>query len=389
MIRRTHWLALVLTAYLMPGGALRAQDASHDLSGLFGTWTAQDPDGTESVWTFDGDHLKVTSPKRNYVVTLKLDSSSTPKKVDFKVTDGPEDAKGKTALAIYRFDNVEHLTICMGGKEDKRPEEFEAKKDESYLFKLKRKQATAESASKPNVSEYHLTGFFGLWTAKDPDGTESRWEFNGREVKVTSPKRDYTATVSVDPSADPHAIDFNVEKGPKDSKGKTALGIYKLEGSTLTICLGEKDNVRPKKFKAEKGESILFELKRRNSGSPDEDPAMKTAVAQHDFSGMYGTWKGKDPEDNEIRWEFNGKDLKVTSSEHEYTATVSIDPSATPKTIDFKVEKGPKEMKGKTALGIYKLDNTNLTICVNWKDNTRPKEFKAEKDKGILFELKR
>ena len=81
---------------------------------------------------------------------------------------------------------------------------------------------------------------------------------------MTSPKRNYTATIAVDPSSRPNAIDIKVVKGPEDAEGKTALGIYKLgsECDTLTLCMSGKDNVRPKEFKNVEHEAFLFELKR-------------------------------------------------------------------------------------------------------------------------------
>jgi RNA polymerase sigma-70 factor (ECF subfamily) len=52
--------------------------------------------------------------------------------------------------------------------------------------------------------------------------------------------------VGLDPAKNPKAIDVVYKTGP--NKGKTSLGIYELDGSTLRICVGEPGDPRPTKF---------------------------------------------------------------------------------------------------------------------------------------------
>jgi uncharacterized protein (TIGR03067 family) len=59
-------------------------------------------------------------------------------------------------------------------------------------------------------------------------------------------------TIKLDPSQSPRAIDFRITSG--DDKGKTQLGIYKLEGNTLTLCVAKpSDKDRPKEFAGKQG----------------------------------------------------------------------------------------------------------------------------------------
>jgi uncharacterized protein (TIGR03067 family) len=58
----------------------------------------------------------------------------------------------------------------------------------------------------------------------------------------------------------------------------------------------------------------------------------------------------------------------------EEKGTLKLDPTKSPKTIDFAIKEGMSE--GETQLGIYKLDDDTLTLCLaDPGDKERPKEF--------------
>jgi RNA polymerase sigma factor (sigma-70 family) len=74
--------------------------------------------------------------------------------------------------------------------------------------------------------------------------------------------------------------------------------------------------------------------------------------------------------------------------------TFQIDPTKTPKHIDFSLDDKVRRMfavAGNTVTGIYKLDGDTLEVCVAGEPNgPRPKEFKAGPDvKQARFTLKR
>lgn len=50
-------------------------------------------------------------------------------------------------------------------------------------------------------------------------------------------------------------IDFTPEDGP--AKGKTLLGIYKIEGDVLTLCFSAAGRERPKEFKTSDRNTVL------------------------------------------------------------------------------------------------------------------------------------
>ena len=60
--------------------------------------------------------------------------------------------------------------------------------------------------------------------------------------------------LKLDPAKKPKAIDFTHTEGP--DKGKTELGIYKLEGDTLTVCVNDFDKERPSAFATKEGTKI-------------------------------------------------------------------------------------------------------------------------------------
>jgi uncharacterized protein (TIGR03067 family) len=69
--------------------------------------------------------------------------------------------------------------------------------------------------------------------------------------------------------------------------------------------------------------------------------------------------------------------------------TMKLDPTKKPATIDLAITSGND--KGKSQVGIYKIDGDSITICLARPGETdRPTEFKSTEENGnILVTIKR
>jgi uncharacterized protein (TIGR03067 family) len=109
------------------------------------------------------------------------------------------------------------------------------------------------------------------------------------------------------------------------------------------------------------------------------------AVPREELDRLQVVWIFKD-EKNAVfsNKEFMGKDPAYT---------YGIDPSKTPKAIDFTYVGPAQELKGAKQFGIYKLEKGKLTLCLTGSptaaEQDRPKEFAVKDGAGILLELER
>jgi uncharacterized protein (TIGR03067 family) len=111
-----------------------------------------------------------------------------------------------------------------------------------------------------------LKSLKGTWVSES-DEIDSKWTFEGETLKASVNGIDYTCKVKIDPKAKPHAtVDFLINEGPEDAKGKTSQCIYKMAGETLTLCVSLPGKDRPKEFESAEGEAFLFKLKKDKGG---------------------------------------------------------------------------------------------------------------------------
>ena len=85
----------------------------------------------------------------------------------------------------------------------------------------------------------------------------------------------------------------------------------------------------------------------------------------------------------------NGK-ATGKSAQEEYQATLTIDPKKSPRTIDNLHMTGMQ--KGKTQLGIYKLEGDKWTVCMTRPgvaERDRPRDFNTRNTANVVFVFER
>lgn len=118
--------------------------------------------------------------------------------------------------------------------------------------------------------EKDLEKLHGTWTAvlwkrgpgevgKDKVATELVLGKDGYKFPVGINRVSAAGAVKIVPGKG--EIDFTPGDGP--AKGKTLLGIYKLDGDTLTICFASAGLPRPKELKTEDRMVVLAKYERK------------------------------------------------------------------------------------------------------------------------------
>ena len=130
-----------------------------------------------------------------------------------------------------------------------------------------------------------LTGVLGVATADDKGATAGKWTIESvtRDGKVddslkgavrvhdgekytVTPAAGSTApavsgTFAADGAKAPATIDM--KPGAGRYKDKVLLGIYKLDGDTLTIAFAEPDKPRPTTFESKPGSGVVVAIHKR------------------------------------------------------------------------------------------------------------------------------
>ena len=133
---------------------------------------------------------------------------------------------------------------------------------------------------------------------------------------------------------------------------------------------------------------LTFSIACLSSTAPRADDAKDKAAAA-DLKSAQGAWVSSD-ETGESTWTFKDDHLSLKTPTRAYECSIKLDPAAKPeRSIDFKALEDSPNSKGAMAQGIYKFDGEKLAICFNGPDGERPKEFKNDFPKALLFELKK
>ncbi|MEI8020456.1 MAG: TIGR03067 domain-containing protein [Schlesneria sp.] len=209
------------------------------------------------------------------------------------------------------------------------------------------------------------------------NGSEGTWSLrsDGKEVS--------RGTTMIDPTKKTKTIDIR----PTEGGGKDDLypGIYELNENTRKLCFAPPGKARPADFTSNSAsEHILVTFERE-----------KEDIIKRDLRRIEGTWtvvaletNGNKAGDDDARklkvvigadgsWSLNVDGREVAQG------TSSIDPTKTPKIIDFKTVVG--EDAGKQSLGIYEVGETSMKFCVATSGKERPGDFASLPGSDVLF----
>ena len=113
-----------------------------------------------------------------------------------------------------------------------------------------------------------------------------------------------------------------------------------------------------------------------------------------DMKALQGTWDIVSLEMDGEKYPAVGSQIAVKGGRFtslnmgaEYSGTMAVDESASPKTFDLIFDSGPE--KGNRSLGIYELDGDTWKICLGLTGKTRPTKFVSAPGSGHALEILR
>jgi uncharacterized protein (TIGR03067 family) len=211
----------------------------------------------------------------------------------------------------------------------------------------------------------------------------------GGRYTIVQGSRITRGSLKLDPSRTPKHYDVTITEGR--NKGLVTPGIYEVGGDSYRICLALRGKDRPSSFATQPGSGLIaFSFKREQA---DPKPAL-IAVARQE---MAGTWQAvsyalsgepASAEDmKKVKLVIDGSGQAVASSDGKVfiAGTTTIDPTGSPMTLDVTYTEGDINIKGQTALGIYKIEDDVLTICRAAPGRSRPAEFSSPPGSGLTL----
>jgi uncharacterized protein (TIGR03067 family) len=191
----------------------------------------------------------------------------------------------------------------------------------------------------------------------------------------------------VDPTKSPKHFDVTITDGP--TKGQTFSAIYELNGDTYQFCGSLRTKDRPSALSSKPGSGTMLQVLTR------EKQTVKDALNELGRRELTGTWKavssvfegrkasGDAGMESKISFDAHGKASVTREGKVVMAATTKIDAASNPMTIDLTWTMADRKVQ--TVLGIYKIEDERLILCLAGPGELRPKEFSSERGSGNLL----
>lgn len=208
----------------------------------------------------------------------------------------------------------------------------------------------------------------------------------------------YEGTLQLKARATPKAIDMLFTAG--HAAGTRNVGIYKLDRETWTICLATRGRKRPGRFVSTSGSGIALETLTR-SAAADAQPDIERTAPVRERPPVHGRTTPLDGEWQMTAGVLNGAAMsaemvrwckRITAGsvttvmagpQTMLKAAFTIDPSASPRRIDYENLEGPNARRKQA--GIFRVDGDVLEICMAAPGKPRPSEFASSKGDGRSY----